>query len=79
MVHSYRVGDLAIAIAYVMLGDGDPLADAAAMVRGYCERMRARRTTSWPRCSGSSRCACARARASPPISSGSARTTSISA
>ena len=39
MTHSFRIGDLAIAIAYVMLGAGDPLAAAAAMVRGYCERV----------------------------------------
>lgn len=34
---SYRVADLAIAIAYAMLGEPDPLAVACAMVRGYCE------------------------------------------
>ncbi|HEY2896606.1 MAG TPA: phosphotransferase, partial [Gemmatimonadaceae bacterium] len=41
MTHSFRIGDLAIAIAYMMLGDSDPLAAAAAMVRGYCGRMTA--------------------------------------
>ena len=38
MVHSYRVGELAIAIAYAMLDRDDPLDVAAAIVRGYCER-----------------------------------------
>jgi 4-aminobutyrate aminotransferase-like enzyme/Ser/Thr protein kinase RdoA (MazF antagonist) len=38
MVHSYRVGELAIAIAYAMLDRDDPLEVAAAVVRGYCER-----------------------------------------
>jgi 4-aminobutyrate aminotransferase-like enzyme/Ser/Thr protein kinase RdoA (MazF antagonist) len=38
MVHSYRVGELAIAIAYAMLDRNDPLDVAAAVVRGYCER-----------------------------------------
>jgi Ser/Thr protein kinase RdoA (MazF antagonist) len=35
MVYSYRVGDLAIAIAYAMLGARDPLTVAASIVRGY--------------------------------------------
>jgi 4-aminobutyrate aminotransferase-like enzyme/Ser/Thr protein kinase RdoA (MazF antagonist) len=39
MTYSFRIGDLAIAIAYVVLGESDPLAVAASMVRGYCERM----------------------------------------
>ncbi len=39
MTHSFRIGDLAIAIAYVVLGESDPLAAAAAVVRGYRERM----------------------------------------
>jgi 4-aminobutyrate aminotransferase-like enzyme/Ser/Thr protein kinase RdoA (MazF antagonist) len=38
MVHSYRVGELAIAIAYAMLDQPDPLDVAATIVRGYCER-----------------------------------------
>ena len=38
MVHSYRVGELAIAIAYAILERDDPLDVASAMVRGYCER-----------------------------------------
>jgi 4-aminobutyrate aminotransferase-like enzyme/Ser/Thr protein kinase RdoA (MazF antagonist) len=38
MVHSYRVGELAIAMAYAMLDRDDPLQVAAAIVRGYCER-----------------------------------------
>lgn len=38
MVYSYRVGELAIAIAYAMLDRGDPLGVASAIVRGYCER-----------------------------------------
>jgi 4-aminobutyrate aminotransferase-like enzyme/Ser/Thr protein kinase RdoA (MazF antagonist) len=37
MVHSYRAGDLAIAIAYAILGSDDPLTVAAHMVRGYRE------------------------------------------
>ena len=39
MVHSYRVADLAIAIAYAMLDAGDPLSVAAALVRGFAERV----------------------------------------
>ncbi|HMA01798.1 MAG TPA: aminotransferase class III-fold pyridoxal phosphate-dependent enzyme, partial [Gemmatimonadaceae bacterium] len=39
MTHSFRIGDLAIAIAYVILGDADPLTSAATMVHGYCERV----------------------------------------
>jgi 4-aminobutyrate aminotransferase-like enzyme/Ser/Thr protein kinase RdoA (MazF antagonist) len=39
MTYSFRIGDLAIAIAYVVLGESDPLAVAASMLRGYCERM----------------------------------------
>jgi 4-aminobutyrate aminotransferase-like enzyme/Ser/Thr protein kinase RdoA (MazF antagonist) len=39
MTHSFRIGDLAIAIAYVILGESDPLAVAAPMVRGYSERL----------------------------------------
>jgi 4-aminobutyrate aminotransferase-like enzyme/Ser/Thr protein kinase RdoA (MazF antagonist) len=35
MVHSYTAGDLAIAIAYAVLGKPDPLAIAAEIVRGY--------------------------------------------
>ena len=38
LVHSYLVGDLAIACAYVMLGAKDPLAAAARVVRGYVAR-----------------------------------------
>jgi 4-aminobutyrate aminotransferase-like enzyme/Ser/Thr protein kinase RdoA (MazF antagonist) len=40
MVHSYRVGDLAIAVAYAMLGSDDPLSVAAEVARGYAERAR---------------------------------------
>jgi len=40
MVHSYRVGDLAIALAYAMLGGDDPLTVVAHVVRGYAERGR---------------------------------------
>jgi 4-aminobutyrate aminotransferase-like enzyme/Ser/Thr protein kinase RdoA (MazF antagonist) len=40
MVHSYRVGELAIALAYAVLGQPDPLGVAAAITRGYCERNR---------------------------------------
>jgi hypothetical protein len=39
MVWSYRVGDLAIAIAYAILGADDPLSVAAAMVRGYAKHI----------------------------------------
>ncbi len=35
MVYSYTIGDLAVAIAYAMLGKPDPLATAAQMVKGY--------------------------------------------
>lgn len=35
MVHSYRIADLAIAIAYAMLGESDPLGVASEIVRGY--------------------------------------------
>jgi 4-aminobutyrate aminotransferase-like enzyme/Ser/Thr protein kinase RdoA (MazF antagonist) len=35
MVHSFTVGDLAVAIAYAMLNKPDPLAVAAEIVRGY--------------------------------------------
>ncbi len=35
MVYSYRIGDLAIGIAYAMLGQSDPLAIMAEMVRGF--------------------------------------------
>ena len=35
MVHSYTVGDLAVAIAYAVLDKPDPLAAAAHIVRGY--------------------------------------------
>ena len=38
MVHSYRVGDLAIAIAYAMLGSNDPLTVVAEVARGFAER-----------------------------------------
>ena len=34
MVHSYTVSDLAIAAAYIAIGSGDPLTDAAHVVRG---------------------------------------------
>src|SRR3954447_17100983 len=35
IVYSYAIADLAIAIAYAVLGKADPLAAAAAVVRGY--------------------------------------------
>jgi 4-aminobutyrate aminotransferase-like enzyme/Ser/Thr protein kinase RdoA (MazF antagonist) len=38
MVYSYGVGDLAIALAYVMLGADDPLGAAVHVVRGYHAR-----------------------------------------
>lgn len=40
MVYSYRVGDLAIAIAYAMLGSDDPLTIVAQIARGYAERIK---------------------------------------
>jgi 4-aminobutyrate aminotransferase-like enzyme/Ser/Thr protein kinase RdoA (MazF antagonist) len=39
MVHSYRVADLAIAIAYAILDSDDPLTIASHVVRGYREHM----------------------------------------
>jgi 4-aminobutyrate aminotransferase-like enzyme/Ser/Thr protein kinase RdoA (MazF antagonist) len=39
MVYSYRVADLAIAVAYAMLDADDPLDVAAAVVRGFAERV----------------------------------------
>jgi len=38
MVHSYRIGELAIAMAYAMLDRDDPLDVASSIVRGYAER-----------------------------------------
>ena len=40
IVHSYAIADLAIAVAYAVLGKPDPLAAAVAVVRGY-QRQRA--------------------------------------
>lgn len=37
IVHSYAIADLAIAVAYAVLGKPDPLAAAVAVVRGYLE------------------------------------------
>jgi Ser/Thr protein kinase RdoA (MazF antagonist) len=37
MVYSYTVGDLAIAVAYVVLGKLDPFAAAAPVIEGYRE------------------------------------------
>ena len=37
MVYSYTVGDLAIAVAYVVLGKQDPVAAAAPVIEGYRE------------------------------------------
>ncbi|MDQ2766382.1 MAG: aminotransferase class III-fold pyridoxal phosphate-dependent enzyme [Gemmatimonadota bacterium] len=39
MTYSYRIGDLAIALAYVLCGESDPLVAADAMVRGYSEAL----------------------------------------
>lgn len=36
MVYSYTVGDLAIGVAYVVLGKADPLAAAEQVIDGYC-------------------------------------------
>ena len=38
MVYSYRVGDLAVAIAYVVLDKSDPVAAAREVVEGYVSR-----------------------------------------
>src|SRR4029079_19031992 len=35
IVHSYAIADLAIAVAYAVLGKADPLAAAVSVVRGY--------------------------------------------
>jgi Ser/Thr protein kinase RdoA (MazF antagonist) len=35
IVYSYTVGDLAIAVAYVVLGKADPYAAAAPVIEGY--------------------------------------------
>ncbi|HXQ74237.1 MAG TPA: phosphotransferase [Pyrinomonadaceae bacterium] len=40
IVHSYTVGDLAIAVAYVVLGKSDPYAAAAPVIEGYREEFR---------------------------------------
>ena len=58
MVHSYRVGDLAIAIAYAMLDAHDPLASRRDRRADTASAARST-TTSWRRCSGSSRSGCA--------------------
>jgi 4-aminobutyrate aminotransferase-like enzyme/Ser/Thr protein kinase RdoA (MazF antagonist) len=39
MVYSYRVGELAIAMAYAVLDEPDPLAVGAHLVRGYAEHI----------------------------------------
>ena len=39
MVHSYRIADLAIGIAYAILGADDPLDVACEIVRGYVKEM----------------------------------------
>jgi 4-aminobutyrate aminotransferase-like enzyme/Ser/Thr protein kinase RdoA (MazF antagonist) len=40
MVHSYRVADLSIALAYAMLDASDPLSVVSRVVRGFSERVR---------------------------------------
>jgi len=37
MIYSYTAGELAIAVAYVVLGKADPFAAAAPVIDGYCE------------------------------------------
>jgi Ser/Thr protein kinase RdoA (MazF antagonist) len=37
MVHSYTIGDLAVAIAYAVLGKADPIGTALWLVTGYAE------------------------------------------
>ena len=66
MVHSYRVGDLAIAIAYAMLGARRSARRRRATWCADIANALRSTTTSSRRCSAWSRCACARARASPP-------------
>lgn len=39
MVYSYRIGELAIAAAYAMLGGGDPMSIFASVVRGYASEL----------------------------------------
>ena len=51
IVYSYTVGDLAIAIAYVVLGKADPYAAAVPVVEGYEEEFsltEAEREALWP-------------------------------
>src|SRR5689334_17226360 len=51
MVYSYTVGDLAIAIAYVVLGKDDPYAAAGPVIEGYEEEFslsEAERDALWP-------------------------------
>jgi Ser/Thr protein kinase RdoA (MazF antagonist) len=51
LVYSYTVGDLAIAIAYVVLGKDDPYAAAAPVIEGYVSEFSltdAERDALWP-------------------------------
>ena len=51
VVHSYTVGDLAIAVAYVVLGKSDPYVAAAPVIEGYCEEFELNRdelNAVWP-------------------------------
>ena len=51
VVYSYTVGDLAIAVAYVVLGKEDPFAAAAPVIEGYREEFeitRAELDALWP-------------------------------
>jgi Ser/Thr protein kinase RdoA (MazF antagonist) len=51
MVYSYTVGDLAIAIAYVVLGKADPYAAAEPVIEGYLEEFpltKAELDALWP-------------------------------
>ena len=71
IVHSYAIADLAIAIAYAVLGKPDPLAAAVSSSRGYQADPPAGRRRDWRRSSGSCCCGCARASASRRGSSSS--------
>lgn len=51
IVHSYTVGDLAIAVAYVVLGKSDPYSAAAPVIDGYREEFELNRDeldAVWP-------------------------------
>ena len=75
IVHSYAIADLAIAVAYAVLGKADPL--GAASPRPRLPASGRWTTTRSPPCSRSSCCGCARASASRRGSSRSGPATRI--